>query len=177
MSVARVFTLSALDEDGTRTIAGALARALAGALDGGAALASMVVGLRGELGAGKTAFTRGFVAGLDPVREDDVSSPTYAIVQLYEGAPPIRHLDLYRLDTLRDLEAIGFRDLFFGPGITIAEWIDRVPEAAALAHLDVHMAADPASGEDARRITLTTRDPAVVVILDGLSSTVLAAFA
>lgn len=168
--------LRARDEDATRAIAGALASALARAFSAGT-LESVVIGLRGELGAGKTAFTRGFMAGLDPAREDDVASPTYAIVQLYDGDPPVRHLDLYRLESARDLEAIGFRDLFFSRGIALVEWIDRVPEAAPAEGLDVHLAPDPAAGDDARRVMVTARGDHLSAILDGLSATVLAAFA
>ncbi len=168
--------LRAPHEDATRAIAAALAAALARALAAGT-LDAVVIGLRGELGAGKTAFTRGFMAGLDPAREDDVASPTYAIVQLYDGDPPVRHLDLYRLESWRDLEAIGFRDLFFSRGITLVEWIDRIPEAAPRHGLDVHLVPDPDAGDDARRVIVTARGDHLAGILDGLSATVLAAFA
>jgi tRNA threonylcarbamoyladenosine biosynthesis protein TsaE len=181
--VSTTLVLHAADEAGTRAIAGHLARALAAAVARGAP-PTVVLGLHGELGAGKTAFTRGFMAGLDPAREDDVASPTYAIVQLYAGDPPVRHLDLYRLASEADLEAIGWRDLYFSPGITVVEWIDRVPAAIPPDTLHVHLEPLPRPGaapadvlDEPRRVSLRTDDASLGAILDGLSATVLAAFA
>lgn len=183
--VSTTLVLHAADEAGTRAIAGHLARALAAALARGA-LHTVVLGLHGELGAGKTAFTRGFMAGLDPAREDDVASPTYAIVQLYAGDPPVRHLDLYRLGSEADLEAIGWRDLYFSPGITVVEWIDRVPSAIPPNALHVHLEPLPSASvglavlevlDEPRRVSLHTADASLGALLDGLSATVLAAFA
>lgn len=181
--MSRTLVLHAADEAGTRAIAGHLARALAAAVARGAPR-TVVLGLHGELGAGKTAFTRGFMAGLDPAREDDVASPTYAIVQLYAGDPPVRHLDLYRLHSEADLEAIGWRDLYFAPGITVVEWIDRVPSAIPPDTLHVYLEALPLPGgattevlDEPRRVSLRTEDASLGALLDGLSATVLAAFA
>ena len=83
-----------------------------------------VVLLYGELGAGKTAFVRGMARGLgaDP---DEVSSPTFTIVQQYAGAgPTLYHVDLYRLEP-DEIDDLGLDDLVSGDGIVAIEWADR----------------------------------------------------
>jgi tRNA threonylcarbamoyladenosine biosynthesis protein TsaE len=90
---------------------------------------STLIGLSGDLGAGKTTFVQAFVKALAPDEEHFVTSPTFAIVQSYDTEPPVTHMDLYRLSTLADLEAIGYRDHYFASGVTLVEWVDRVPAA------------------------------------------------
>ncbi|PYR75241.1 MAG: tRNA (adenosine(37)-N6)-threonylcarbamoyltransferase complex ATPase subunit type 1 TsaE [Acidobacteria bacterium] len=82
-----------------------------------------VVLLYGELGAGKTALVRGLARGLsaDP---EDVSSPTFTIIQEYHGRVTLYHVDLYRLDPL-EIEDLGLEDLVCGDGIVAIEWADR----------------------------------------------------
>jgi len=87
------------------------------------------VGLTGELGGGKTCFVRGIAEGLRPGLGDKVHSPTFIIAAVYSGEPPLYHLDLYRLNDLEALEAIGYETYYFGDGICIVEWMDRVPQA------------------------------------------------
>ena len=109
-------------------------------------LPGLVVGLSGPLGAGKTTLVQGVVAALSPDRDLYVTSPTYAIVHTYETTPPVSHLDLYRLDSLEELEAIGYRDLYYGPGAAFVEWIERIPEAIPEQWLEVRLRLDAASG-------------------------------
>lgn len=99
----------------------ALASALGRYLEPG----DMIV-LTGDLGAGKTCFTQGLAGGLGVTGR--VSSPTYTIIHVHEGRLPLYHFDLYRLDTPQQLEAIGYEDYFFGPGVTVIEWGDKVVE-------------------------------------------------
>ena len=82
-----------------------------------------VVLLYGELGAGKTALVRGLARGLsaDP---EDVSSPTFTIIQEYHGRVTLYHVDLYRLDS-SEIEDLGLEDLVCGDGIVAIEWADR----------------------------------------------------
>ncbi len=87
------------------------------------------VGLVGELGAGKTELARGIARGVG-IRDEDVTSPTFAIVHQHHGRIPLTHADLYRLTGPADLDGTGFHELRDGPGATLVEWVDRVPGAA-----------------------------------------------
>lgn len=85
-----------------------------------------VIAYEGGLGAGKTAFTRGIVSGLTD--EDCVSSPTFSIVNEYQGKFPVYHFDMYRISSWDDLYSIGFFD-YIGNGILIIEWSENIEEA------------------------------------------------
>ena len=119
------------------------------------------VGLRGQLGAGKTQLARGIAAGagVDPA---DVSSPTYSIVQPYRGRLTLHHADLYRLRDEDDLYATGYHELLEGPGAVVVEWFDQVPGAvpddALLLHLEV-------LGPELRRLTAEARGPSSEALL------------
>ena len=82
-----------------------------------------VVLLYGDLGAGKTALTRGIAQGLgiDPA---DVSSPTFTLVQEYHGRLPLYHVDLYRLEE-REVDDLGLEELVLGDGVVVIEWAER----------------------------------------------------
>jgi tRNA threonylcarbamoyladenosine biosynthesis protein TsaE len=111
-----------------------------------------VVALVGDLGAGKTQLVRGACAGAG-VAEEEVSSPTFAIVQTYRGRLPVHHADLYRLADLDELHATGFMDLLAGDGALLVEWADRVagwaPEEALVIQIE-----EVAGRANARRLTL-----------------------
>jgi tRNA threonylcarbamoyl adenosine modification protein YjeE len=104
---------------------------------------SVFIGLDGDLGAGKTAFVQGFVSALDRGSGIAVTSPTFSIVQAYETEPPVTHMDLYRLGSIDDLEAIGYRDAYFAPGVTLVEWSARVPEALPAERIQIGLAVMP----------------------------------
>lgn len=87
-----------------------------------------VVAFTGDLGAGKTAFTRGLARGLG--YEGRVTSPTFTIVNEYEGAGiPLFHFDMYRLEDAGDLFDIGWEDYLDREGVCAVEWSERVEEA------------------------------------------------
>jgi tRNA threonylcarbamoyladenosine biosynthesis protein TsaE len=88
-----------------------------------------VVGLIGDLGAGKTCFVKGVANGLNDVPEKEVTSPTFTILQAYEGAVPLYHFDAYRLGGVDDLGDIGFEDYVYGQGVSVIEWADNISEA------------------------------------------------
>lgn len=84
----------------------------------------LVIGLRGDLGAGKTRLVKGLAAGLGITAR--VQSPTFALVNVYEqGRLPLAHIDLYRLETLDQIHAAGLDDFLTPPGVTVIEWADR----------------------------------------------------
>jgi tRNA threonylcarbamoyladenosine biosynthesis protein TsaE len=83
-----------------------------------------VFALRGDLGAGKTQFVKGFVAGLGS--NTQVTSPTFVLVHEYgDGRLPVYHFDFYRVENREALSRLGFDDYLFGDGVTLIEWADR----------------------------------------------------
>ncbi len=83
-----------------------------------------IIALKGELGAGKTVLVKGIAKGLKV--EDEPNSPTFVIMNAYEGRIPLYHFDLYRILDIDELEGIGYGDYFFGDGVSVIEWAERV---------------------------------------------------
>ena len=83
-----------------------------------------VVALTGELGAGKTVFTRGVAAALGISGE--VTSPTFVLIHEYRGVIPLYHMDLYRLNNEREILDIGVEDYFYGDGVCLVEWAEKL---------------------------------------------------
>ncbi|NLH77218.1 MAG: tRNA (adenosine(37)-N6)-threonylcarbamoyltransferase complex ATPase subunit type 1 TsaE [Acidobacteria bacterium] len=107
-----------------------------------------VVLLTGELGAGKTVFAKGVAAGAGVADTSRVSSPSFTLVNIYEGRHRVFHVDLYRLDRAQDILDLGWEDMI-GRGIVLVEWAEKLP--FAVEGLAVRI--EPA-GDDARRITI-----------------------
>ena len=83
-----------------------------------------VYALIGDLGVGKTVFTKGFAEGLGI--EEPVSSPTFTILQIYEeGRLPLYHFDVYRIEEPEEMEEVGFDDYVYGDGVCLIEWAGR----------------------------------------------------
>lgn len=82
--------------------------------------------LSGDLGTGKTAFTKGFAQGLEI--QEDITSPTFTIINEYIGKLPLYHFDVYRISSLEEMDDTGYEDYFFGEGICIVEWAEMVKE-------------------------------------------------
>ena len=110
-----------------------------------------VVAYRGDLGMGKTAFTRGLARGLGCTCR--VTSPTFTIVNEYSGALPLFHFDMYRLDSSDDLFDIGWEDYLSRGGVCAVEWSERVEDALPDDTLWVSFARG--NGENDRIITVT----------------------
>lgn len=117
-------------------------RRLASLLEGGELL-----GLIGDLGAGKTCFVKGLAHGL-ALREEEILSPTFTLIQEHHGRLPLFHIDLYRLDAA-SLDDLGLREYLFSAGIAAVEWFERLREAEDLDFLAVRISY---SSANARRI-------------------------
>ncbi len=83
-----------------------------------------VVCLNGDLGAGKTTLTKSIGLGLGV--EDYITSPTFSLINEYDGIYPLYHFDVYRLENTEELFDLGFDEYFYGRGVSIIEWADRI---------------------------------------------------
>lgn len=112
-----------------------------------------VLSLTGDLGVGKTVFTKGFAAGLGI--GEQVVSPTFTIVQIYEeGRLPFYHFDVYRIGDVSEMDEIGYEDYIFGNGVSLIEWADLTPEILPEHYTDVKIEKDLEKGFDYRRISI-----------------------
>lgn len=91
--------------------------------------------LKGDLGAGKTAFVRGLGAALNV--DGPVTSPTFALVQTYDGKLPIHHLDVYRLNHLHEAHDLGLSELLDDDAVTVIEWGDRISAVLPQEYLEI----------------------------------------
>ncbi len=115
-----------------------------------------VIVLLGDLGVGKTVFAQGVAEGLG-IR-DVVSSPTFTILQTYEdGRLPLYHYDVYRLGDADEMEEIGYREAFYGGGVCLIEWAERIAELLPEHYLRVEIRKDPEKGMDYRRVEILER--------------------
>ncbi|MFZ0289010.1 MAG: tRNA (adenosine(37)-N6)-threonylcarbamoyltransferase complex ATPase subunit type 1 TsaE [Candidatus Sulfotelmatobacter sp.] len=106
--------------------------------------------LRGDLGAGKTTLVKGIAAAFQAAEEEDVTSPTFTLVHEYRGPRAnLYHIDLYRVDTQRELETLGLDDLRSEDSILLVEWGEKFPRLQR--ERDVEISLERA-GENGRRI-------------------------
>jgi tRNA threonylcarbamoyladenosine biosynthesis protein TsaE len=116
---------------------------------------SKIVLLRGELGAGKTTLVKGIAEGFHAATQEDVTSPTFTLVHEYRGPwENLYHIDLYRVDTERQLETLGLDDLLAEKSILLIEWGDKFPRFQR--ERDVEIALERLA-EESRRIVVTVR--------------------
>lgn len=127
-----------------------------------------VLALVGELGSGKTWFTKGVALGLGGAEDTVVTSPSFALVNEYDGRCPLFHMDVYRLQSLEEFLSAGLEEYLYGGGVAVMEWADRWPEIlpehtleVAFVILDAHR----------RELTLTGKHPRAVEIIDRLKET------
>ena len=110
-----------------------------------------VIALTGELGVGKTLLTQGIARGLG-IPYGQVNSPTFSLIQVYEGPVPIIHVDLYRLEDPAAILQLGLEDYFIDKNIVIVEWADRFIQALPPDYLEVHL--EHGETETTRTMTL-----------------------
>lgn len=109
--------------------------------------------LNGELGVGKTVFTKGLAAGLGI--KEPVTSPTFTILQEYEsGRLPLYHFDVYRIGDPEEMDEIGYEDYFYGRGICLIEWAELIEELIPEEAFAVYIEKDLDKGLDYRRIRI-----------------------
>lgn len=109
--------------------------------------------LRGDLGAGKTTLVKGIAAAFDAAAEEEVTSPTFTLIHEYRG--PIAHLfhiDLYRIDTPRELDTLALDDLRSENSILLIEWGEKFPRLVRERDLDI---AIDRAGENSRKIKIS----------------------
>lgn len=98
-----------------------------------------VVALSGSLGSGKTWFTKGIGLGLGVDRDEVITSPSFSLVNEYKGRYDLYHMDLYRLDTLADVIAIGIEEYFNENSVVVIEWAERCLELLPLEFIRVNI--------------------------------------
>jgi tRNA threonylcarbamoyladenosine biosynthesis protein TsaE len=98
-----------------------------------------VIALVGQLGAGKTHFTRAVAEGLQVRNPAAVNSPTFVLIQEYPARLPIYHFDAYRLNSAQDFADLGTDEYFHGDGVCLIEWADRFPDVLPAERLEVRI--------------------------------------
>ena len=131
-------------EKDTRALAGNLSRRLKG---------GAIICLYGDLGSGKTTFVKGPADGLkvDPRR---VHSPTFVLMNPYEGKFSLYHFDLYRLEDPREILNLGYEEFFYGKGVSVVEWAEKLGGLQPEECLGVHL---KHAGEKRREIVMEAR--------------------
>ena len=116
-----------------------------------------VIALSGDLGTGKTVFTKGVAAGLGIT--EPVVSPTFTLVQIYEsGKMPLYHFDVYRIGDISEMDETGYEDCFYGDGVTVVEWAEIIEDILPPNTVRLLVEKDPEKGFDYRRITIDEAD-------------------
>ena len=93
---------------------------------GKACTAGSIVSLRGSLGAGKTVLAKGIARALEIT--EAIVSPTFTLIQEYEGTLPLYHMDLYRISGTDEFEMIGGEEMLYGNGVTLIEWSEKIQD-------------------------------------------------
>ena len=109
--------------------------------------------LDGDLGVGKTVFTKGFAKGLGI--EENIDSPTFTIIQEYrEGRLPLFHFDTYRIGDISEMDEIGYEDYFYGDGVCLIEWASRIEELIPSSAIKINIEKDLSKGFEYRRVAV-----------------------
>jgi len=112
-----------------------------------------IVCLYGDLGSGKTTLVKGLASGLgiDPVK---VNSPTFVLMNAYQGRIPVYHFDFYRLERAEEIAAIGYEEFLYGEGVSVIEWAERFGNLAPKENLSLRFVHQ---GEDQRLIEFSAQ--------------------
>ena len=115
-----------------------------------------VICMRGGLGAGKTAFVQGLAKGLG-VKEVP-SSPTFTIMNCYEGKYPLYHFDVYRIQDPDEMYEIGYDEYVGGDGVCVIEWAELIEDILPQRRYEIVIEKDYEKGDDYRRITIERKE-------------------
>jgi tRNA threonylcarbamoyladenosine biosynthesis protein TsaE len=108
------------------------------------------IALKGDLGAGKTVFTKGLAKGLGVKDYRYVNSPTFIILKEYSGDIDLYHFDVYRLDEQSFANTIDYKKYFYGKGITVVEWADKIPDELPEECLEITISLKTSDSRDLR---------------------------
>lgn len=111
-----------------------------------------IICIEGDLGTGKTQFTKGLARGLNV--EDYITSPTFTIVNEYLGRLKLYHFDVYRVNDPDEIEAIGFDEYIFGEGVSVIEWANYIRGLIPNEYIEIIIEKQPALGENYRKLTI-----------------------
>lgn len=143
-------------EDETRQLGAAL---------GKRAQRGQIITLLGDLGAGKTRFAQGFGTGLGVPDDVVINSPTFTLINQYEGRLTCYHIDLYRLSDASEAETLGLDDFLYGDGVSLIEWANRLGEDLPASRLEIELIY---LDEDERRLEINAFGEAYFALLDAL---------
>ncbi|MBU0758826.1 MAG: tRNA (adenosine(37)-N6)-threonylcarbamoyltransferase complex ATPase subunit type 1 TsaE [Candidatus Omnitrophica bacterium] len=110
-----------------------------------------IVALYGNLGSGKTTFVKGIGIGLEVKEARHINSPTFVLIKEYQGRIPLYHMDLYRLNSLKDIEDIAIEEYMYGDGVTVIEWAEKLEPILPKKIVSVSLAI---KGKDKREIKI-----------------------
>lgn len=119
---------------------------------GTSARSGMIILLKGDLGTGKTVLTRGLARGLGI--EGPITSPTYTLIHEYQGRLPLYHFDIYRLNDSDEMYDLGYDEFFYGRGVTVVEWPERMGDLLPHEYLGITIEKSPGDDADKRIIRI-----------------------
>lgn len=112
----------------------------------------MIILLKGDLGTGKTVLTRGIARGLGI--EEPITSPTYTLLHQYHGRLPLCHFDIYRLTDAEEMYDLGYEEFFYGQGVSVVEWPERMEDLGPDEYLEIKIEKNPEHEGDERIIRI-----------------------
>ena len=126
-----------------------------------------IIGLVGELGAGKTCFVRGFAKVVDVGKEAWVRSPTFTLINEYSGRLPVYHIDLYRVGTRDEQAGLDLREYLYDDGVSLIEWFEFLPADEVDEYLEINIAH---LGGAKRELTFVAHGERYEKLVEGLSA-------
>lgn len=124
-----------------------------------------IIGLVGELGAGKTCFVRGFAEGIEVGADAWVRSPTFTLINEYSGRLPVYHIDLYRVGKQEELDSLNLREYLYGDGVSLIEWFEFLPAYEVDEYLELRISH---GGGNKRELTFIAHGQKYEVLLRSL---------